>query len=181
VKRGEFMDVFETIKGRRTVREFSDKEVANETIEQLIDAARNAPSSRDSQPWEFVIIRDKETKEKFAMARDENNRCEKDAPVVIAVCVNTDKSKTRWIEDGNVAAQNIMLAAHSLGLSAVYLTGNTSFGAAEKSGVEKTIIEKLDLPENIQIVCNIAVGYPAKGPEEKQLREVKDMVHYEKF
>lgn len=175
------MDLFEAIKGRRSIRNFSDKDVPDEIIEKLIDAARHAPSSRDSQPWEFVVVRDKETMEKFAMSREENNRCEKNALAVIVVCVNTDKSKTRWIEDGNVAAQNIMLAAHALDLASVYLTGNTALGVTERSGVEKTICSALNLPDNIRPVCNIAIGYPAKEPEPKELRETKDMVHYDKF
>jgi nitroreductase len=124
------MDVLEAIKGRRSVRSFKgEKNVPEETVEELIDAARWAPSAGNIQPWEFIIVRNPDIKEKLAEAASNQSFLE-EAPVVIIVCADENRSsqgygqrgKTLYcIQDTAAAIQNIHLAAHSLGLGTCWV------------------------------------------------------------
>lgn len=174
------MEVFEAIKTRRTIRKFLNKDITNESIVKLLEAARYAPSSQDSQPWEFIIVRNQETKNRIAGTREENNQVERTAKVLIIICVDTGRSKTRWIEDGSIAAENLILAATELGLTGVWVTGWCGYGK-QASESEEAIKRELNLPDNIRPVCSIALGYPAEEPKEKEFRNLKEMMHYEKW
>ena len=168
------------IKTRRSKRKFLDKEVSDEMVKELIDAARHAPLSRNCQPWEFVIVRSLELKKKLAELKEEVNQGHiLGSNLIIAVCVNTEKSKYRWAEDGVCAAMNILLAAHILGLGAVYVTGYS----ATDSGMTTKLKEILGLPEYIVPVSLIPVGYadPSETLEKKDLREIDNIMHFEKW
>lgn len=174
------MEVNECIKTRRSVRKFLDKEVSKEQIEKIIDAARNAPSSMNSQPWEFVVIKSKELKEKIASLKDEDNREHiLTAPLVIVVCVDKDKSETRYVEDGVAAAENILLMAHSLGLGAVYVTGFK----LSKPEIAESIQSILNIPKNVQPIVIIPIGYldPSEKIEDKKLREINELIHEDRY
>jgi nitroreductase len=175
------MELFEAIKGRCSVRKWQHREVPDEAIERLIDAARHAPSSKDSQPWEFVVVRDSAVKQRFALTREESNRAEATAPVLIVICADTKRSESRWIEDCSVAAQNLLLAAHAMGLGAVWLTGYKHPIEPGKSETERTIVRELALPAHIRPACVIALGYPDEAPEPKRLRNIREMVHRERW
>ncbi len=170
------MEVYECIKTRRSVRKFLDKVVSPDLINKLIDAARNAPSSMDSQPWEFIIVKSKELKQKIASLKDEDNRQHiLTAPVVIVVCSDTNKSPTRYIEDAVAAAENILLMAHDLGLGGVYVTGFKP----SKPEIAESIQSTLNIPKNIQPIIILPIGYPdtSEKIEDKELRETKELIH----
>jgi len=174
------METFNCIKTRRSRRKFLDKEIPNEIIRKLIDAARHAPSSRDSQPWEFVIIKDNEIKGKLAELKGEENKEHiLGAGVIIAVCADKKKSETRWVEDGVCAAMNILLETHNLGLGAVYVTGYSETEPEVTTKIQKV----LNLPENIMPVVLIPLGYPdlSEEIEKKELREIDEMTHFDKW
>ena len=102
------METIKCIKTRRSRRKFVNKQVSDDVINKLIVCAINAPSSLDCQPWHFVIIRDERKKIDLANLKEEDNRAHiLTAPVSIVVCVDTDKSPSRWIEDGVTAVENI--------------------------------------------------------------------------
>ena len=174
------MEFLDTIRNRRSSRKFKDKDVPDEIIMKLLDAARHAPSSMNSQPWEFIVVRDKKTKEKIAASRGTPKGLEVQASVVIIICVDTDRSKTRWVEDGSVAGENLLLAAASLGLSGIWHTGWCGFGKTS-SPIEETIRTELKLPQNVRPVTSIAIGWPAEPAPPKQMRDLNKMVHMERF
>jgi nitroreductase len=174
------MELSKVIETRRSRRKYLDKEVSDENIRKIIDSTRYAPSSRNSQPWEFVIIRDKEIKRKLAELKGkENEECILGAKVIIAVCVDNKKSETRWVEDGACAAMNILLTAHDMGLGAVYVTGYTNSKPEVTEGIKKI----LGLPENIMPVVLIPVGYadPSEELEKKELKNIDEIIHCEKW
>lgn len=180
------MDVFEAIKGRRSIRKWLDKDVPDDVIAKLVDSGRWAPFSNfmyppgiehNHQPWEFVVVRDKATKQKFAEPRDASNKFIANAPVVLVVCVDKKYSITRWVEDGFMAVENILLAAHALGLGTVLMPTYSSKDAA----IEKGVREQLNLPENIQPVALIGLGYPSEAPAQKPMRSTQEMTHNEKW
>lgn len=168
------------IKTRRSRRKFLNKEVPEEIIRELIDCARHAPSSRNCQPWEFIIVKDADLKKRLAKLKEEiNQKHILSSNLVIAVCVNTKKSKYRWVEDGVCAAMNILLSAHILGLGTVYVTGHSSSDPA----TTKKLKEVLKLPNHIIPIALIPCGYadPNEKIEKKELRKIDDIIHFDEW
>jgi nitroreductase len=174
------MDVFEAIKGRRSVRAFkSEENVSEETVEKLIDAARWAPSAGNIQPWEFIIVRRSEIKKRLAEAAFNQSFIE-EAPVVIVVCVDENRSSEGYgqrgkalycIQDSAAAIENIHLAAHSVGLGTCWV------GAFREEGAS----EILKIPKGIRPVALIPTGYPSKLPSARSRRAADEIAHYETF
>ena len=173
------MDVFEAIKGRRSVRAYASREVSDETVERLIDAARWAPSAGNVQPWEFIIVRSSEIKHKLAAAALNQTFIE-EAPVVIVVCADKQRSAQTYgsrgaslycIQDTAAAIQNLHLAAYALGLGTCWV------GAFR----EDQATEALRLPPHIRPVAIIPVGYPAEKPKPRPRRSLEEIIHRETF
>ena len=173
------MDVFETIKGRRSIRAYRDIEVPQEIVEKLIEAARWAPSAGNIQPWEFIIVRNPETKRRLAEAALGQSFIE-EAPVVIVVCADEERSARGYgtrgrtlycIQDTAAAIQNIHLAACALGLGTCWV------GAFKEDEARKI----LNIPGGVRPVAIIPVGYPAESPSPRSRRPLKEIIHYERF
>ena len=173
------MDFSEAIKGRRSIRSFKKIEVSNDVVEKLIDAARWAPSAGNIQPWEFIVVRNSETKAKLASAALGQTFVQ-EAPVVIVVCADENRALQGYgfrgkslfcIQDTAAAAQNIHLAAYSLGLGTCWVG----------SFREDEVTEILQIPEGIRPVAIIPVGYPAESPAPPNRRSLSRIVHYETF
>ena len=173
------MELEEAIKGRRSIRAFKPQDIPEETVEKLINAARHAPSAGNTQPWKFVIARNIETKQKLARAAF-NQTFVEEAPVVIVVCADENRSSIRYgkrgktlycIQDTAAATQNILLTAYSLGLGTCWV------GAFNENEAKKA----LKTPEGIRPVAMIPVGYPNKSPSQRGRRPLNQIVHYEEF
>jgi nitroreductase len=173
------LEVFEAIQNRRSVRAFTSKVVSQEDIEKLIDATRWAPSAGNIQPWEFVVIRDEDVKRGLSIAALDQLFIEQ-APVVIVVCANESRSewgygergKTLYcLQDTAAATQNLLLAAHAMGLGACWV------GAFYEQEVRKG----LDIPLGIKPVAIVPVGYPAETPVTRQRRPIDEIVHENYF
>lgn len=174
------MDIFEAIKERRSVRKYKDKDVENEKIEKILEAATWAPSWANTQCWRFVVVRDRDTKKKLAGALSERNPSTDaflDAPLVIVGCAKREVSgykngkavteKGDWyMFDVALAMQNLMLAAHSLGLGTVQV----GFFKAEK--VEKI----LNIPKKVSVVSMTPVGYPDEEPDAPERKDLDEIV-----
>ena len=118
---GENMDVFEAIKGRRSIRRYTKDPVSLDLVEKILDAGRWAPSASDRQPWSFIIIKDKEVKRKVAEAST-YGKFLADAPLGIVVVIDPQLSpRSGGVEDGVIATQNMLLAAHALGLGTCWI------------------------------------------------------------
>ena len=157
--------VIDNIMTRTSVRQYQDKAIEQEKVETLLRAGMAAPTAVNKQPWHFIVVNEKSMLEKIAEV-NHNKRMLKTAPLAIIVCGNLEKALTGnaqqyWIQDTSAATENILLAAHGLGLGAVW-TGcyPTDDRVAEVSKV-------LKLPETIVPLCVIAVGHPAEQPTPK--------------
>jgi len=151
------MDVIEAIKTRRSIRKFAGAPVDEGTITELLKAAMAAPSSKNEQPWVFVIIDDRKVLygvPKFHPYAE----MVKSAPVAILVCADKRRflSEEVWIQDCAAATQNILLSAHGLGLGAVWLGIYPRVERME--GMEKL----LNLPEPIIPFSLVVLGHPAE-------------------
>ncbi|HEY6007615.1 MAG TPA: nitroreductase family protein [Geobacteraceae bacterium] len=182
------MDTLEAIATRRSVRKFSDRPVEPEKLDQVLEAARLAPSWANMQCWRFVVVTDPAVKarmaelsyveEFFAPRGYRTNPAQgalTEAPVVIVACADPTESgdlrgQQYYLADVGIAAENLMLAAHVLGLGTVFV------GVFD----EENLGELLNIPPEIRIVGLFPLGYPAgeakAGPARKPLAEI---VHYE--
>lgn len=173
------MDVFEAIKNRRSTRAFTSQAISNAQVKKLLEAARQAPSAGNIQPWEFVVVRKPEVKRGLCEAAGNQNFIEK-APVVIVVCANTSRSGQRYgsrgvdlycLQDTAAATQNMLLAAHALGLATCWV------GAFEEKEARKV----LKTPAAVRPVAIIPVGHSAQKPKIGSRRTLNEFVHHETF
>lgn len=173
------MDTLTTIKERRSIRRFKSQDITDDTLEKLVDAARWAPSAGNVQPWEFVVIRKPDTKKSLADAAF-NQAFIEQAPAAIVVCADIDRAyqsygvrgKTLYcLQDTAAAAQNIHLAAYSLGLGTCWV------GAFDEQKVAKA----LKTPSNMRPVAIIPVGYPDEAPPPRRRRSLDEITHKEEF
>jgi nitroreductase len=175
----------EIITHRRSIRRFEEREVEAEKLTALLEAARWAPSWGNSQCWQFVVIQEREQKEKLAETLTKKNPASLavvEAPLVLAICGESKKSGyyngqqiTRYqdwlLYDLGLATQNICLTAHSLGIGSV-IVGSFDHKMAEKV---------LCIPEGFEIVSLLPLGYPAHTPSAPKRREITAFLHYEHF
>ena len=151
------MDVLEAIKQRRSIRQFTDEPIGKDALERLLDAARWAPTASNQQRWRFVVVTSPSVKELI----------KKFAPgifvmpaVFIVICVEKAPDANPWAEatylaDCAIAAQNIMLAAYEMGIGS----------CPALSYAKVAISEILNIPEGIEPLLVITLGYPAEDPE----------------
>nr|WP_248484811.1 nitroreductase family protein [Tepidibacter aestuarii] len=161
---------------RRSIRKYEEKEVSDEIVKELLKAAMAAPSSNNMQPWEFLVIRNKEQMSKIVEAKQAATPL-MGASVAIAVCadLNVYKGKPNlWVQDCSAATQNILLASHAKGLGAVWI----SIYPVETR--TKKVQDILGLPEEIIPVSIISIGYPGELKEPSN-RYNESKVHFYKW
>jgi nitroreductase len=154
------MDTIEAIHTRRSVRRYTDEEIDDETIRKLLAAAMSAPSAANEQPWEFIVIKDRAmldaipTFSPFA-------RMVKKAPLGILVCADTRNLIIPgfWVQDCSAATQNLLLAAHALGLGAVWT------GVYPMEGHVAGFAKQCRLPEGVVPLAFVVIGHPAEEPK----------------
>ena len=168
--------VMKEIQKRRSIRKFTDAPVEKEKRDIIIEAALRSPSSMGRDPWEFVVVDDKELLEKLSKAKPHGSSFLKGAALGIVVCADISKSDV-WIEDTSIASTHIYLAAESLGLGACWIQLRKRKHSDDiTSGEYASSI--LDLPVEMEVLSIIAIGYPAeeKTPHKKE-RLKYDRVH----
>lgn len=162
------MDAMDAILGRRSIRKYADKAVTRDQIDILIRAAMSAPSANNEQPWHFVIIDERKTLDKLAEIHPYAKMLF-DAPLAVLICGDLDLEKFPgyWVVDCSAACENLLLAAHAIGLGAVWL------GVYPRQERIESISKFLGLPERIKPLSLISIGHPAekKPPSERFNRE----------
>ncbi len=153
---------------RRSIRRFQPKAVAKETLDQLVEAALRAPSSRNTRPWEFIVVRERPMLEKLAAAKEHGSAFLRDAAAAIVVCADPGKSDV-WVEDASIAATLIQLAAESLGLGSCWVQIRERLHAAG-TPARDYVAGLLGLPAALQVEAIVALGYPAeeKAPHARE-------------
>ena len=167
--------VLDNIHARKSVRSYTDEPVMPEQVETLLRAAMAAPSGKNVQPWRFVVVTQPETKQKLAVGF---NKMIATAPVAIVICGLTANpsgiANNNWTADCAAATENLLLAAESLGLGAVW---TACYPYDDRM---LPAIEALGLPDNIKPYCIVPVGHPA-GDNKPKNKWNPDHIHYEKW
>lgn len=166
--------VIDNIMTRSSVRSYTSQEVEQEKIETMLRAAMAAPTGMNKQPWEFVVITDKEILEALPAVAPGMRMAAK-APLAIAVLGDTSAG-VYWTQDGSAATENLLLAAHAMGLGAVWCG---AYPDTEAGRVAK-ITELLKLPEGIMALCVIVIGYPDSEPTVKD-KWKPEKIHYNTY
>ncbi len=179
------MDVLEAIKTRRSIRKFKPTPIDDNTLAQVLDAARLAPSWANTQCWRFIVIKDVSIKAAVADTLSPNNRGNealKQAPVAIVACAELGKSgwlrgeqssdKGDWFMfDVGLAMANLTLAAHTLGLGTVHIG---AFDARKVASI-------LGVPQGFCVIEMTPLGYPEYQPDARPRKELSEVVFYDKF
>ena len=160
---------------RVSVRNFTGEKISDEQIETLLRAGMAAPSAINKQPWAFVVIKDEAILAKLGEALP-YSRCSNKPAIAIIPCGDLSKAIPGemagfWINDVSAATENILLAAHAMGLGAVWTGLHPDMNRA------KMVQEMLDMPEHIIPLCIVPVGIPAESPEVKDKFNT-DNIHY---
>ena len=163
------VDALKCIRTRREIRDYLDKSIPQECIDQILEAGRLAPSSKNSQPWHFIVIREGETLSRISDLTPTGKHIAK-APVAIAIVMEDAKLPE---VDGARAGQNMVLAAWSLGVGSCWVTNFYEDGVKELLGV----------PHRMKLVTVLPFGYPTepKTTRRKVRKPIDEIVHYEKF
>jgi len=170
-------DAIETIMTRTSVRSFTDRAVSTDTIEMLLRAGMAAPTAVNLQPWHFVAITDRAKLDELAGTTRQSKMLQ-EATLAIVVCGDMNKAmegpgQAYWVQDCSAATENILLAAHALGLGAVW-TG--VYPIEERVA---TISQVVHLPENLIPLCTIVMGYPAEQPQPKDKWKPENVTYNE--
>ena len=170
--------IVENIMTRTSIRQYTDQVISADTIETLLRAGMAAPTAVNKQPWHFVVVTDREKLNGLAVANPNAGMAQK-APLSIVVCGDMKKTlegpaRAFWVQDCSAATENILLAAHGLGLGAVWT------GLYPNEDRAKAVAELLKLPETIIPLCAIVIGHPAESPEPKD-KWLPENVSYNEF
>jgi len=163
------MDAMEILTRRRSVRRYRSDPVPPELLKAIVDAGRLAPTARNEQPWEFVVVTDRDRRKELAAITD-HGKFIADAPACIVVL---SKPTKYYLEDGSAATTNMLNAAAALGLGSCWIAG-------DKKAYARRIVAACSAPADMKLVSLVAVGYAAEVPSPEK-RRLDDVLHWERF
>jgi nitroreductase len=152
------------------VREFTTNDIPKEIIEDIIDCARLAPTARNTQPWEFVVVTENEKLRQLAKVTEYGGFIANASACVVVCCQDTKY----YLEDGSAATENILLAAKAHDIGSCWIAG-------DKKPHCEDIKKLLGIPENMKVVSIVPLGYPERKMLPVGKRDLKDVLHWEKF
>ena len=149
------MDALEAIFTRRSIRAYTSEPVSEEDVKIILEAAMNAPSANNRQPWHFIVVDDR-SKLDAIMEVHPYSKMLAQAPLAIVVCGDTKVSSSYWQQDCSAATENLLLAARALGLGTVWL------GVYPREDRVNGISRIFQLPAHVKPLAVVAVGHPAE-------------------
>ena len=169
------MELYETIRKRRSVRKYQKKELPQELLCRLLEAGRMAPSAKNNQPWKFVVIKDETCKKQLAICCKERMWIADASVIIAAVATNPDyrmgNGRPSDDIDLSIALTHIMLAAAGESLGSCWI------GSFDYDRVKAL----LGIPEKFIIVSLLTIGYPAEVPMVKERKSLDEIVCYDRW
>ncbi|MEW5706475.1 MAG: nitroreductase family protein [Actinomycetota bacterium] len=166
--------ILENIKTRRSVRKYTDKQICDDDLYKILEAGRWAPSGANAQPWQFIVIRDRN----LIKAVGEvcyysilKSRHVGEANVIVVILGNPMAGSATYLQDCTIAGANMTLMANALGIGSCWI------GAFE----DDTIRRILAIPAHLKIVALICFGYAAKNPRVTPRLDLKDIVRFDSY
>lgn len=193
------MDVIDAIKKRRSIRNYKSDKIPENVLSKLLNAMRLAPSGKNRQPWKFIIVQDKTTKEKLAAACS-GQKFIAQAPIVVVACGSEKEAAARYYKDGQlitadgravaeemkrekveyesclpvdlaIALDHLTLAAFEEGLGTCWI------GSLD----ERKVKELLSIPDDMRAPIVMPVGYPVSWPGPRPRKPLEEIVCYDKY
>lgn len=167
--------LIKAIKDRFSVRKFKDKPVEQEKLDEILEAARFAPSAKNVQPWKFVVIRDPEKRAQLTEIC-KGQKFVSEAPVTIALCANNTNytmtcGQKAYTVDASIAGEHIALQAAELGLGTCWI------GAF----YHDKMAELINLPNDYKIVGLLPLGYPDVEKGNRNLKPKEEVIVWNSF
>lgn len=165
----------DTIFKRRSIRQYTDENITSEQLELLLRAGMAAPSAHNKQPWEFIVVNERENLNYLADNHPYAKMLKK-APLCIVVCGNKEKQPLEgfYVQDCSAAIQNILLQAQDMGLGSVWI------GLHPYEELMNVIRNKFNVPENVVPIAMISIGHPAE--EKREITRYKEeMIHMNRY
>ena len=173
------MDALECIRSRISVRRFSDREISDEVLHAILEAGMSGPTAVNARPWSFIVVRDPETLNAMADGNCRAAQPLRGAKLGILVLGDLERAyknaQDYWVVDGSIAAQNMILAAHAMGVGSVWLG---TWPQQEKIAAQAALF---NLPETQVPHSIIAFGYPEAPDDKQKLLYEEDRVHFERW
>lgn len=172
--------LIDLLRRRRSVRRFEARPVEEEKVEVLIEAALRSPSSRSLNPWEFVVVRDRDMLERLARSKPHGASFVKNAALAVVVCADPTRCDV-WVEDCSIAAILLHLTATDLGLGSCWVQIR-SREHGDGRMAQEYVGELLRLPEGMVVEAIVAIGYPAEAmPGHPRASLLDDRVSHEHY
>ena len=181
------MEFLEVVNARRSVRHYRQEAVSEEVLTKILDAGRLAPTAGNLQPWEFIVIRGAEVKAQVVactypgadIQSPKTQSWINQAPVLVVVCIDPTKSVAKYgtfgaevaVLDGAAAMQSMILAAVAYGLGSCWVSGYRL----------EELKEVLQIPEHVQPLGILPLGYPASTSEARPKRTLSEIIHTETY
>ncbi len=174
------MTLLSLLRKRRSIRQFEPKPVEQEKIESLVEALLRSPSSRGYNPWEFIVVTDRDVIARLARAKLHGSAFLESAPLAIVVCANPSVSDV-WVEDCSISAILAQLTAESLGLSSCWVQIRKRPHDAEQTAREY-VVQLLGLPDFFRVEAILGIGYPdEEKPPHPSSSLLYEKVHYNAY
>jgi nitroreductase len=161
------MDALEAIRKRRSVRKFTGDIVPREDLEKIVDAGRLAATGSNRQPWEFIVVTDRELKDQLTSI----GKWMKKAGAIIAVVV--DPYSRWWLEDGSAAIENMLIASTALGYGSCWVEGDAL-------PLEEEFKIILSIPKGKRLLALVPVGVPVEWPTVEK-RPLESVLHWQVY
>jgi len=156
------MEFIEVVRKRRSIRKYTTDPVPEEMLNQVLEAARLAPSGGNGQPWHFIVVKDTERKRMLDISE-----WALQAPIVIVGCTEASGQT-----DIAIAFEHLVLAAANLGLGTCWIG---------RWAADDEIKRTLGIPANMRVLAVTPLGFPAESPPPRTRKSMSQIVHYEKF
>ena len=173
------MDAIQTILTRISTRQFTDQPISDKAVHTILEAGMAGPTAVNARPWSFIVVRDKAMLNKMADCNGRAAEPLRGADMGILVCGDLERAfkpaPDYWVVDGSIACQNMILAAHAMGIGSVWLG---TWPQENKVAAQKALF---NLPEHIVPHSIIAFGYPQEASTKQKLLYEDDRVHFEKW
>jgi nitroreductase len=161
------MDALEAIRKRRSIREYTGDPIPREDLETIVDAGRLAATGNNRQPWDFIVVTDREMIDELKVA----SRWMEKAGAIIAVVL--DPSSRWWLEDGSAAVENMLIASTALGYGSCWLEGYTL-------PREEEFKKLLRVPKEKRLLTLVPIGVPTRWPA-KEKKPLEQVLHWERY
>lgn len=174
------MELLEMMRNRRSVRAYTKEPVSEEDLEKILEAGLLSASAKAIRPWEFIVVREKETLKKMAGSRAAGAKMLENADCAIVVLGDEEKTDV-WTEDCSIAMTNMHLMADSLGVGSCWIQGRLR-EASDGRTAEEYLRDLLGFPEHYRLEATLSLGMPERHPEPHKPEELlTEKIHREKF